>query len=156
MPWLLLLWFNYLTTTMERFGFKAIPEYSYLYTNKRIIVFFYVDNIIIMVYPQYYSDFLNFKAKLMGEYEMRDIGELKWFLGIRVTRNRLRRRIWLSQDSYIRKICAQYSISLNSRKSPKTLLLLNSITEYKGIATLYKTHEYQQRVDSITYASTIT
>jgi hypothetical protein len=65
-----------------------------------------VDNIIIIVYPKYYSDFLDFKAKLIAAYKIRDIGELKRFLGIKVTRDRLRRRIWLSQDSYIQKIYA--------------------------------------------------
>jgi hypothetical protein len=71
----------------------------------------------------------------MAAYKMRDIGELKWFLGIQVTRDRLRRRIWLSQDSYIQKICAQYSISLDSRKSPKTPLPSGSLTQYEDTAT---------------------
>jgi hypothetical protein len=86
---------------MERLGFKPVSECAYLYTNGRIVVFFYVDDIIIIVHPKYYSDFLDFKAKLIVAYEMRDMGELKWFLGIRVMRDRLRRRIWLSQDLYI-------------------------------------------------------
>jgi hypothetical protein len=67
---------------MERLGFKPVLESACLYTNSRIIIFFYVDNIIIIVYLKYYSDFLDFKAKLIAAYKMRDIGELKWFLGI--------------------------------------------------------------------------
>ena len=93
MPRLPLLWFKHLTAIMERLGFKPIPECACLYTNGRIVVFFYVDDIVIIVHPKYYSDFLDFKAKLMAAYKMRDMGELKWFLGIRVTRDRLRRRI---------------------------------------------------------------
>jgi hypothetical protein len=82
MPRSPLLWFKHLIAIIEQLGFKPIPEYTYLYTNSRIVIFFYVDNIIIMVHPKYYSDFLNFKAKLIAVYKMRDIGELKWFLGI--------------------------------------------------------------------------
>jgi hypothetical protein len=82
MPQSPLLWFKHLTATIERLGFKPIPECAYLYTNSRIVVFFYVNNIIIIVHPKYYSNFLNFKAKLITAYKMRDIGELKWFLGI--------------------------------------------------------------------------
>jgi hypothetical protein len=82
MPRSPLLWFKHLTTTIERLGFKPVPECACLYTNGRIVVFFYVDNIIIIVHPKYHSDFLDFKAKLMAAYKMRDIGELKWFLGI--------------------------------------------------------------------------
>jgi hypothetical protein len=40
-------------------------------------MFFYINNIVIIVYLQYYSDFLNFKTKLIAEYKIRDIGELK-------------------------------------------------------------------------------
>jgi hypothetical protein len=72
---------------MERLGFKPVLESACLYTNGWIIIFFYVDDIVIMVHPKYYSDFLDFKAKLMAAYEMRDMGELKWFLGIRVMRD---------------------------------------------------------------------
>ena len=67
---------------MERLGFKPVLKYAYLYINRRIIVFFYINNIIIMVHLKYYFDFLDFKAKLITAYKMRDIGELKWFLGI--------------------------------------------------------------------------
>ena len=48
----------------------------------QIVIFFYINNIIIIVHPKYYSDFLDFKAKLIITYKIRDIGELKWFLGI--------------------------------------------------------------------------
>jgi hypothetical protein len=49
-PRLPLLWFKHLTTTMERLSFKPVPEYTYLYTNSRIIIFFYIDDIIIIVH----------------------------------------------------------------------------------------------------------
>jgi hypothetical protein len=67
---------------MERLRFKRVPECTCLYTNSRTVIFFYINNIIIIVYPKYHSNFLDFKAKLMAAYKMRDIGELKWFLGI--------------------------------------------------------------------------
>jgi hypothetical protein len=77
-----LLWFKHLTIIIKRLRFKPILECACLYTNGRIIIFFYVDNIVIIVYLKYYSNFLNFKAKLIVVYKIRDIGELKWFLGI--------------------------------------------------------------------------
>jgi hypothetical protein len=70
------------TAIIEQLGFKPVLECACLYTNSRIIIFFYVNNIVIIVHPKYYSNFLDFKAKLMAAYKMRDIGELKWFLGI--------------------------------------------------------------------------
>ena len=35
---------------MEKLGFTQVLEYEYLFTNKQIIVFFYVDNIVIIVH----------------------------------------------------------------------------------------------------------
>ena len=57
-------------------------------------------------------------------------------------RDRLKRHIWLSQDSYIQKIYIQYNITLNNRKALKTLLLLNSFTIYKDTIIPYKIHNY--------------
>jgi len=57
-------------------------------------------------------------------------------------RDRLKRHIWLSQDSYIQKIYIQYNITLNNRKALKTLLLLNSLIIYKDTITLHEIHNY--------------
>ena len=82
MPQSPLLWFKHLTIIIKRLGFKPVLKCACLYTNSRIVIFFYINNIIIIVYPKYYSDFLNFKAKLIIAYKIRDISELKWFLDI--------------------------------------------------------------------------
>ena len=52
----------------------------------------------------------------MQRYEMRDLGELSWFLGIRVIRDRVQRKLRLCQDSYIRKIAITFY--LTDRKPP--------------------------------------
>jgi hypothetical protein len=77
MPRSPLLWYNELKSTMEKLGFTQVPECEYLFINRRIIVFFYIDDIVIMVYPQFRQDYLDFKAKLTKAYKMRDMGELK-------------------------------------------------------------------------------
>jgi hypothetical protein len=141
---------------MEKLGFHQVPECACLYTNGTIIVFFYVDDIVVMVHPDHHAEYEDFKKKLYAIYEMRDMGDLKWFLGIRVTRDRLQRRIWLSQDSYIEKICTQYGITLDGRKAPKTPLPSSPLTPYEGTANPHDIHQYQQKVGSTTYCSVIT
>ena len=39
--------------------------------------------------------------ELQNLMEIHDCGELTWFLGIRVVRNRSQRKLWLCQDSYV-------------------------------------------------------
>jgi hypothetical protein len=46
---------------------------------------------------------------------MSTLGELKWFLGIYMLRNRSQRLLWLSQEAYIEKIANQYKIDLKGR-----------------------------------------
>ena len=40
------------------------------------------------------------------------VGELIWFLGLYVIRNRTKRTIWLSQKAYIMKICNEFPMEI--------------------------------------------
>ena len=53
--------------------------------------------------------------ELKKEYQMSILGELKWFLGIHVLRDRSQRLLWLTQEAYIEKIAKQYGIDLDGR-----------------------------------------
>ena len=44
----LLLWYKELINTLAKFRLKPIPGTNCLYTNRRLIVFFYVDNIAVL------------------------------------------------------------------------------------------------------------
>jgi hypothetical protein len=54
---------------------------------------------------------------------MKDCGELTQFIGIRVIRDRQKRKTWLSQAAYIEKITARFN--LLDKKPPKTPLSTN-------------------------------
>ena len=45
---LLLLWYKELTNILAKFGLKPIPGTNCLFTNRRLIIFFYIDNIAIL------------------------------------------------------------------------------------------------------------
>ncbi|KAF7577972.1 Dimer-Tnp-hAT domain containing protein [Pyrenophora tritici-repentis] len=51
-----------------------------------------------------------FEKKLEEHYGLKCLGELKWFLGIRVVRDINARTIHLVQDAYIDKVAAKYNI----------------------------------------------
>ena len=68
-----------------------------------MVVFFYDDIVF------YYRKGDEEKAReaireLKRKYQMSTLGELKWFLGIHVLRNRSRRLLWPTQGAYIEKI----------------------------------------------------
>ena len=85
---------------------------------------------------------------------MRDIGELKWFLGIRIIRDRLKRKVWLCQDSYIKKIA--YTFHLTDGKAPATPMATDELLPYNGQASPQEIYRYQRKIGSLTYATAIT
>lgn len=58
----------------------------------------------------------------MNLYEIRDQGELIWFLDIRMFRDRPTQRLWLTLDAYIDKIVAAFNLD----HAPKTYTPLSS------------------------------
>ena len=57
------------------------------------MVIFYVDDFLLLYRREDKEKALEFKKKLVEKYEIRDEGEVKWFLGIRVIRDRQQRKI---------------------------------------------------------------
>ena len=93
------LWYQDFTATLEKLGFKPVPDANCLYFNDWLMIIFYVDDII-AIYDRKYSDHMEeFERKLEQEYVLRKLGEAKHFLGIRILWNRAERKLWLIQDS---------------------------------------------------------
>ncbi|KAI7956622.1 hypothetical protein MJO28_003717 [Puccinia striiformis f. sp. tritici] len=83
-------------------------------------VFIHVDDLVI-IGPD--VDF--FKAKIKARFEMEDLGECQWVLGMRVTRDRANRTLTLSQDRYVREVLEEFGMT-NCR--PITAPLPNNAT----------------------------
>jgi hypothetical protein len=62
----LLLWYKELTSILAKFGLKLVLGTNCLFTNGRLIVFFYVDNIAILFAKKDLLRLEEFKAKLLN------------------------------------------------------------------------------------------
>ena len=62
---LLLLWYKELTNTLAKFGLKPILGTNCLFTNRRLIIFFYIDNIAVLFTKNDFLRLKEFKAKLL-------------------------------------------------------------------------------------------
>ena len=74
-------------------GLEAVSEDVCVYHDEKILVFFYVDDIIVMFRREDQARFEEVREGLFQAYEMKDLGELKWFLGIQVIRDRPNRKL---------------------------------------------------------------
>jgi len=95
MPRSALLWYNELFSLLTKLGLKLVLDTNCLFSNDKLIIFFYVDDIVVLRHLSNIFAYYKFREKLLDGYKMREIGELKWFLGIRIIRDRALRKIWL-------------------------------------------------------------
>ena len=117
------------------------------------MLFFFVDDIIIIYDRRHVSKVDEFQAKLFKRYEMRYLGEAQWFLGIKITRDRDLRRLILCQDSYIDKVLAKFNIKLSARGPASPLDNAETLIKNTGQADPQDTHAYQQRIGSVNFAA---
>jgi hypothetical protein len=78
---------------MQSLGLKPVPEYVCLFTNNKLIVFFYVDNIVVLSHPNDRTSYKAFRTAIMSHFKLREISKLKWFLGIRILRDRIYHKV---------------------------------------------------------------
>src|SRR6478609_6903204 len=99
-----LLWQKELTTTLANLVFKPVPHEPCCLLKDGIMIFFYVDDLIV-AYDKRNQDMVHWMIdKLRERYKLSGGETLQWFLGIEVIRDRSQRLIWLSQASFVDKI----------------------------------------------------
>ena len=89
---------------------------------------------------------------------MNILGELKWFLGIHVLRNRSQKKLWLSQEAYIEKIANQYKVDLTARPPDTPMGETELLPSTQPLQMVDKAFvlQYQRKMGSILYAAITT
>jgi len=118
-------------------GFTMMEEdhcvYSKCSNNSFIILSLYVDDILIAGNSKEMID--TTKKWLTSNFEMKDMGEASYVLGVKIIRDRAKRLLGLTQETYIKKMLERYhmqdsrpmdtpvdkSLSLSCDMCPKTL-----------------------------------
>ena len=135
-------------------GFREMPQEPCVMIKDGVIVFFYVDDIVFAYRKKHEEQAKLAKKELEKTFELTDIGDLKWFLGMHVVRDRASRSIWLSQQAYIDKITDQYKIDI-SGKMPDYPMLEGELKPppHGHQASRESRDEYQRKVGSILFAA---
>jgi hypothetical protein len=69
--------FNNLTKTLEKLGFHIIPDALYVWTNRILIMFFFVNNIVIINRKEDQALIIKFAKKLLTTYPLITKNEMK-------------------------------------------------------------------------------
>ena len=76
------LWQQEASKVLTSFGSQVVQEDLCLFAKNGIIVFFYVDDIIIVNHPAQRTHAMELRQQLNEQWELCDMGEAAWFLGI--------------------------------------------------------------------------
>lgn len=116
----------------------------------------HVDDLIVAFRGQNLFDEL--KAKLMTRFKMKDLGELRHFLGVKITRDRNRRIITLSQSQYIESTLKEFNmLDCKGRDYPGQIKLTKTMsptTDEEKIEMV--TTPYSQAVGKLMYLAITT
>lgn len=148
-------WYNCLSEGLLQLGFQPTPADPCIFTNgKGIIIGTWVDDLAIA--GPNLPEIIEFKRAFGQIFKIKDLGEMKKILGIKITRNRRERTLFLSQEAYIDKIISDLKMEQDSHKA-----VTFPISGYEALVPATEMDErvnvkvYQQFIGSVTYAMTI-
>ncbi|KAL2137530.1 hypothetical protein VTI28DRAFT_9215 [Corynascus sepedonium] len=99
-----LYWFLAIKPVMESLGFNALSSDLCLFRHKQTgaLVVLYVDDLLIAAIN---AGIINgIRDRLRAIYDLKELGEVRRFLGFDVVRDRAARKIFISQASYIKAL----------------------------------------------------
>jgi hypothetical protein len=152
-------WYEHLCGIMFTIGFtRCRVEHAvfYKYTGKdALIVAVDVDDMTLAGNSK--SVISIFKDQLRRELKIKDLGELKWLLGIEVKRDRTRRTISFSQSSYIDKIIARFGLQdakpLSTPLDPHHHLSISQSPSTPHQFEAMRNVPYREAIGSLMYAA---
>lgn len=152
-----LLWYEEFTKFAHKHGYHSFLSDACIFRNKEtgVIIVIYVDDVLVIARL---VKSVHEAAELIGAtFQMRALGEVHYYLGMRIIRDRAKRQLVLTQDGYIDKIAIKFNLPGKTSTVPLGKTMANGL---KGAVEGYtatnrvKT-EYQTMVGSAVWPSCI-
>ena len=150
-------WNSTLDKSLKEMGFKQSHSDPCVYMMSEdeslLILGIYVDDIVICGKSLYRIEAI--KKDLSDKFKVKDLGELKYFLGVNVIQNHSKGTVWLGQQTYTNNVLGKFGFdnarSVNTPTNPGMKLM-------KGTdeSELVDQSMYQSAVGSLLYLATKT
>lgn len=151
-----LLWYEELTTFLRSIGCRPLRSDPCLFVHSATgtFILIYVDDLLLLAKSDATVD--QIAGLLAKKFPMKELGDVTWFLGCRIIRDRSQRKVWIVQDAYIGRMAERFGVVLKKRLTP-----MKSGTELRKAPTDYAAkkklrHQYQELVGSMMWPATIT
>jgi hypothetical protein len=155
-------WNGDIDQTLTWIGFHKCVSDSCVYTktsktNKQIILGLFVDDVIIIYNKEDQGEWVKLKQQIQLKYKIKDLGDAKYILGMKITRDRTNRLLVLDQKAYIERILNRYNmLSVKIKTTPGTELAPLKYDEKVETFFGEKQNLYQQLTGSVLYPALCT
>ena len=144
-------WFGRFGAAMKKYDYQQSNADHTLFLKRKgdkiTCLLIYVDDMIITGNDE--EEIAQLKKNLATEFEMKDLGALKYFLGVEVLRSR--KGIFINQRKYILDLLAE--IGMVDCKPAETPIIVNHGLQIKEGAQLTDRERYQRLVGKLIYLS---
>jgi len=151
-----LLWQQEITSFLKTLNFRPLDTDPcvFQHSEHNALIIIYVDDILLI--HSSVDVVSQMKKQLSAKYELRDLGDLNHYLGMKIIRNRSTRTMYISQETYIQKILRQYHMAdAHGARYPMDANGAK-LTAFSGQADENFRSEYQSIIGSLGYAANIT
>ncbi|KAI1507250.1 polyprotein [Pyrenophora tritici-repentis] len=148
-----LLWQKEFTSTLKELGFQEVPHEPCCLIKGGIIIFFYVDDIILAYHKDMEQSAQQAIARLQEKYLFTGGNDLQWFLGVEIIRDRKSRTIQLSQAAYADKISRLADRTDIRHDTP---MATAELLPRDGLACPSEINKYQRKIGSLLFAAVTT
>lgn len=142
---------------MRECRLESSPADSCLYVEIKesgeiLVVLLYVDDLIVVGSSMEVVE--QFKAAIAGRFKMKDLGQLKWILGVEARRNREARTLEMVQIAYVDQMLERFGMMQECKalSTPAEGVLMRGKPE----AVAKANQEYMSMVGSLLYGAMMT
>lgn len=155
-------WYQKIDASLLSWGFeRSTADHSLYFAQKGpdvMLVLVYVDDLIMLASNM--ESMGDLKAKLEAEYDMTDLGELHYCLGVEFARDRVARTITMSQARYLEEVLKRFGMedckAIGTPLDTKEKLKKLTDEEYDAEATKMVSVPYKSAVGSLMYGMVAT
>jgi hypothetical protein len=148
-----LLWQKELLRALATCGFTAIPQEPCILIKGSVVAFYFVDNIMFCYRKSAQAEAKGAVENLKTRFEITDLGEIKWFLGLYVLRDRQKRLLWLSQKAYVKKVAERFGLAGHISRQLFTLIPAKKLHLSAEIPITSFRNLFQKKMESVLYAA---
>ena len=142
-------WYKKVNDTMTKNGFVECKSDSCVYTrigkHEFSIVALYVDDVFIA--SRTMDGVRSILDMLKQDYSIKEMGNLHYYLGIKIERNRVNKQMFLSQQAYVDQVVTKFG--LNDCKPCYTPAEVEQLVKSDGMSTVK--YPYREAVGSMMY-----